>query len=115
MSSVDLLTQYLDRQAEDTATVTNDGYTLRIVAGRPGSICFTLEQEVASDERVVVAEGFSLDDRIDYVQRSIAPAEVERIIAKLIGTRLPANVTPIPATISRQSSSARASHLAAGA
>lgn len=116
MTIVDLLTQYLEQHGGEAATLTDGDQVLRVVAGRPGSICFTLQREVAPETRVVVAEGFSLADHLDYVQLHppLTQAEIERRITELIGSARPSQLRQPRATPKRTLGTVHAAEIAAG-
>lgn len=85
MTTVELLAEHLQRHGGEAATVSSEDYELRVVAGRPGSVCFTLRWQTAPESFVVLAEGFSLDNELIFDQCALSPDAVERIIRRLVG------------------------------
>lgn len=95
MTTADILTECLQAHGGDAATLSDGADTLRIVAGRPGSVAFTLQREVASSVTLTLAEGFTLDGRVHYTQRTLPEVTIEGIIQTL--AREATRVTPPPA------------------
>jgi len=67
-------------------------YALRVVAGRPGSVCFTFLQEFPPVVWVVQAEGFTLDRAIQYTQFVLGDVEVQHIIRRVIAAQRSADL-----------------------
>ena len=88
MSTVEILARTLEQSGLEAATYVWCDYTLRVVAGRPGSVCFTLLQEIPPTVWIVQAEGFTLGDAIHYTQHLLA--EAERIIRLVTDAQNPA-------------------------
>lgn len=86
MSTVELLLDRVRGTIDGTYQMNGGPFRLEAVAGRPGSICFTLE-ETARGVRVSLAEGFSLDGQLVYDRRSLPESEIDRILRYLIDDR----------------------------
>ncbi|HET9017298.1 MAG TPA: hypothetical protein VFN57_16965 [Thermomicrobiaceae bacterium] len=84
MTTVDILAAELERACADAATLVWRDYTLRVVAGRPGSVCFTLLQEIPPAVWIVQAEGFTFDGTIHYTQNVLGDVDAERAIRRII-------------------------------
>ncbi|MFS8531913.1 hypothetical protein [Sphaerobacter thermophilus] len=83
MTTAEILTECLRARGGDTVTLTADTDSVQIVAGRPGSVCFTLQREVSPGVRFTLAEGFTLDGVVHYTQRALPEGRIADIIACL--------------------------------
>lgn len=80
-----LLLERLNDGNNQILTIQRDGYHLRAVPGRSGSVCFTLEQE-AHDGPILLAEGFSLENEMVYDQCHHPEDMTERILRWVLQT-----------------------------
>lgn len=58
----------------------HESYRLEVAAGRPESVCFTLQELGSQGAQMTLGEGFSLDERLVFEQRRLPETEIERII-----------------------------------
>lgn len=103
MTTVEILIEHLERHGGGASTVVAGRDRLRVVAGRPGSVCFTLEREATPGLSIVLAEGFSLDGQLVFDRHTLPPVETERIIRRLIAAP---NVTTIEISGAEESAAA---------
>jgi len=92
MTTVDILARQLEQSGVDAAKYRWRDYTLHVVAGRRGSVCFTLLQEIPPAVWIVQAEGFTLDGAIHYTQHVLGDVEVQHIIREVIDARRSADL-----------------------
>ena len=78
MSTVALLLERL--RGDGRFVQEHDSYRLEVAAGRPDSICFTLQDFGPQGAQITLGEGFSLDERLVFEQRRLPEPEIERII-----------------------------------
>lgn len=83
MSTVALL---LERLAQSGGVLIADGgrYRLEAATGRPGSVCFSVQEVVGHAGQITLGEGFSHDGRLVFEHHTLPEHEVERIIAALL-------------------------------
>lgn len=75
-------------EAKSQSFVVGHGpYLLQVATGRPGSICFTLQEDVGPSVKVILAEGFTLGDSIIYDQRTMPTDYIEEIVSDLIDSK----------------------------
>jgi len=83
MTTAEILTECLQARGGDTVTLSDGADSVQIVAGRPGSVCFTLQREVSPGVSFTLAEGFTLGGAVHYTQRALPEGRIAEIIARL--------------------------------
>lgn len=83
MGTVALLLECLSG-CEGAFSVDQGRYRLEAAAGRPGSVCFTVQEIVGHGGQITLGEGFSLDGRLIFEQHTLPEAQVERIIQEIL-------------------------------
>ena len=82
MSTVALLLERL--RTSGTFVALRGPYRLEAASGRPGAICFTLQEIGEQGAQITLGEGFSLHGRLIFEQHTLPEHEIERIILRIL-------------------------------
>jgi hypothetical protein len=84
MTIVEAMLRHMDHEPSRQCQLTFGEYHLQMVVGRPGSVCFTLEQRTLRGTTLLLAEGFSLGGRLVFDQIRLPESRIETILTNIV-------------------------------
>jgi hypothetical protein len=84
MTIVEAMLRHMEREPSRQCQLTFGEYHLQMVVGRPGSVCFTLEQRTPRGTTLLLAEGFSLNGRLIFDHLQLPESRIETILSNIL-------------------------------